>query len=358
MNLTEKKSPLLSVVVPVYGVEQYLCECIESILAQKYRNLEIILIDDGSKGNEGKICDRYAAIDTRIKVVHKVNEGLVAARKTGIGLASAEYITFVDGDDFIADDYYSQMMDIIIREKPDILAVSFSQYYSSERCEIIQQCMKSGVYEGERLTYLVENLNCMNEKWYEYSIFPSTCLKIYKTKKLRETAMTVPENIRLGEDSAFSFPYILLCKKIVVANNITGYYYRVVDASMARQRYAEQISEMDELYCYLKPFYENAQNTKLIRQLDIYRLYLINIMFSWMTRDVDVLSVHKTVGNIKNMVKSKEIFKDIDLNRFIVPETLGNKLLLVIKHRWLRFEYAWMKRCIKEKLHAVRRKDS
>ena len=91
----------ITIIVPVYNVEKYLSKCVESILAQTYTELQILLIDDGSSDGSGKICDQYAKMDRRIEVVHTANRGLVAARKTGLEHSSGEYIGFVDGDDYI-----------------------------------------------------------------------------------------------------------------------------------------------------------------------------------------------------------------------------------------------------------------
>lgn len=103
-------TPLLSVIVPVYNVEAYVGRCIESILNQTYKNLELILVDDGAKDSSGAICDSYAEKDSRIRVIHKGNGGLSSARNTGIEQAKGEYITFVDSDDWIEADAYENML--------------------------------------------------------------------------------------------------------------------------------------------------------------------------------------------------------------------------------------------------------
>ncbi|PWM78597.1 MAG: glycosyl transferase family 2 [Phascolarctobacterium sp.] len=104
-----KDNELLSVIVPVYNVEKYLKKCIESLLNQTYKNLEIILVDDGSTDSSGEICDEYAAMDNRIKVIHKENGGLSSARNAGIDISTGNYIGFVDGDDYIAEDMYEYL---------------------------------------------------------------------------------------------------------------------------------------------------------------------------------------------------------------------------------------------------------
>ena len=111
---------LISVVVPVYNVEKYIDKCINSIINQTYKNLEIILVDDGSPDNCGNICDEYAKKDNRIIVIHKENGGLSDARNTGIEVSKGKYITFIDSDDYISDNYVSFLYNLIIEYKADI----------------------------------------------------------------------------------------------------------------------------------------------------------------------------------------------------------------------------------------------
>ena len=105
--------PLISVIVPIYNVEKYLPQCIESILRQTYTNLEIILVDDGSPDSCPQICDDYAAKDSRIKVIHQANSGVSAARNSGLKIAKGKYIGFIDGDDYIEPDMYEYLYNLI-----------------------------------------------------------------------------------------------------------------------------------------------------------------------------------------------------------------------------------------------------
>ena len=102
--------PMISVIVPVYNVESYLARCVDSILTQTYQNLEVILVDDGSKDNSGVICDDYARRDSRVNVIHKENGGLSSARNAGIEAAGGEYLAFVDSDDWIEPDAYERLL--------------------------------------------------------------------------------------------------------------------------------------------------------------------------------------------------------------------------------------------------------
>ena len=111
----------ISVIVPIYKVEKYLNKCIDSIINQTYKNLEIILVDDGSPDDCGKICDEYAKKDSRIKVIHKENSGVSSARNTGLDVVTGDYIGFIDSDDWINVDMYESMMKYLILENADVV---------------------------------------------------------------------------------------------------------------------------------------------------------------------------------------------------------------------------------------------
>ena len=123
--------PKISVIIPVYNTEKYLRRCIDSVLAQTYQDFELLLIDDGSKDSSGAICDEYASQDTRVRVFHKENGGVSSARNLGLDHARGEWITFVDADDWMADDMLQQMLDTADAEGADVvladLAFSFSK---------------------------------------------------------------------------------------------------------------------------------------------------------------------------------------------------------------------------------------
>lgn len=111
----------ISVIVPIYNVEKYIEKCINSIINQTYKDLEIILVDDGSTDSSGKICDEYAKKDKRIKVIHKKNGGVSSSRNIALTIANGDYITWIDSDDWIEKDTYSKLADIILKNKADII---------------------------------------------------------------------------------------------------------------------------------------------------------------------------------------------------------------------------------------------
>ncbi len=120
------ENPLISVLLPVYNVEKYLCECLESVVNQTYKNIEIILVDDGSTDSSGAICDEYAQKDSRIKVIHQKNRGLAAVRNISIEEASGEYIAFIDSDDFVATNMIEKMFSAMLRDSSDMVVANIA----------------------------------------------------------------------------------------------------------------------------------------------------------------------------------------------------------------------------------------
>ena len=124
-----KEKPLISVIVPVYNVEKYIRECLDSIVNQTYKNLQIILVDDGSSDNSGKICDEFAKKDSRITVVHQENQGAGAAKNTGLELIEGEYFSIIDSDDYIDLSMYEKMVSLMKQYDSDIVQCLFKQVY-------------------------------------------------------------------------------------------------------------------------------------------------------------------------------------------------------------------------------------
>ena len=136
----------ISVIVPVYNVEAYLPQCVDSILHQDYPDLEVILIDDGSTDHSGEICDRYAAADSRIRVIHQKNGGAAAAKNAGLRIAAGEYLSFVDSDDYLEPNVYGFMLETLLDNQADAVQFSFREVFRSRTEE---QLLTPEVLEGE-----------------------------------------------------------------------------------------------------------------------------------------------------------------------------------------------------------------
>ena len=128
---------LVSIIIPIYGVEIYLKKCIESVLNQSYSNLQIILVNDGSKDNCAEICDYYSKLDPRIIIIHKENEGLVNARKSGLSVAQGEFVTFIDGDDWVGENFIYNLVQPAIKYNTDFTIAGYLREFYGKEDKII-----------------------------------------------------------------------------------------------------------------------------------------------------------------------------------------------------------------------------
>ncbi len=211
-----EQKPFISIIVPVYKVEEYLSRCVDSILAQTYDNLEIILVDDGSPDYCGSICDTYATMDTRIKVIHKENGGLSSARNAGIEIAKGEYLGFVDSDDWIEPHMYETLL--TLAQKHDVKLVCGGRYDFSSRTgrKTIGLCPeREEVITGMELlgrTFLWDN--CDSAAWdklYHRSLF----------EKIRYPLGQISEDVAIFYKLAELVEKVAMCPK-----PLYNYYHR------------------------------------------------------------------------------------------------------------------------------------
>ena len=217
---------LISVIVPIYNVEKYLKKCIDSIINQTYKNLEIILVDDGSPDNCGKICDEYAKNDKRIKVIHKKNGGLSDARNAGIDIAKGKYIGFVDSDDYIVSDMYEYLYNILIENSSDISICDYEYYY--EKNNIIGKSnnvkINETVDKKEALRRLMGN-SIGNYAWN----------KLYKRDLFNDVRYPVGKKM---EDCGTTYKLFYLSNKITIGNERKYYYLQRDDSILHKKNFS------------------------------------------------------------------------------------------------------------------------
>lgn len=211
------KNDLISIIIPVYKVEKYLEKCIESVLKQTYTNLQIILVDDGSPDNCGKICDEYAKKDPRIEVIHKVNGGLSDARNVGIAKAKGKYIGFVDSDDYIKEDMYEILINLIKEYDADVSICNLYDVIDGK--EYIRN-NENGIQEYSRLEILKEVLLDKNIQSYAWN-------KLYKKELFDEIKYPIGKKY---EDIGTTFYVFEKCNKIVVTSEPEYYYLKRSDS--------------------------------------------------------------------------------------------------------------------------------
>ena len=211
------ENDLISIIIPVYKVEKYLEKCIESVLKQTYTNLQIILVDDGSPDNCGKICDEYAKKDPRIEVIHKVNGGLSDARNVGIAKAKGKYIGFVDSDDYIKEDMYEILINLIKEYDADVSICNLYDVIDGK--EYIRN-NENGIQEYSRLEILKEVLLDENIQSYAWN-------KLYKKELFDEIKYPIGKKY---EDIGTTFYVFEKCNKIVVTSEPEYYYLKRSDS--------------------------------------------------------------------------------------------------------------------------------
>lgn len=145
------KSPLISVIVPIYNVEKYLPRCVESLLNQEYKNLEIILVEDGSKDNCYSLCDEYQKKDNRIVVIHKQNGGLSSARNAGLDICKGDYVAFLDSDDYLDLKTYSVMLDFLVKENLDVVCCELSKVNNDAEIERLKFYDTGTILQGKQI---------------------------------------------------------------------------------------------------------------------------------------------------------------------------------------------------------------
>ncbi len=208
--------PKISVIVPVYKVEDYLRECIDSIINQQYADFEVILVDDGSPDRCPEICDEYAAMDSRIRVVHKKNGGLSSARNAGLPYVNGDYIWFVDSDDYLKDDAFA-VVSKYFEEDADI--IKFGVLYRKKSGEITKEKLSYiGTADKNKMAELAQNA-CSTH------LFTFVWRSVYRADFIKKNNLSFVDGLSFAEDSAFNSKAFLLSEKTVFADDYP-YVYR------------------------------------------------------------------------------------------------------------------------------------
>ena len=243
IGMSQNYEPLISVIVPIYNVERYLEKCINSILHQTYRNLEVILVDDGSPDNCGKICDRYSDKDPRIKVIHKQNGGLSDARNKGIDVAEGEYLAFVDSDDAIMPEMIDKLYQRIVIDQSDMAFCGYKQV--DQKGNILSEvCLPD---------YLLSGFDTLKESYEKNGVlYTIACNKLIKRQLFQNIRFPVG---KYNEDEFTLYRIIDQCKLISILRDPL-YIYVQRDNSITQESYSAKrldgIEASYERYCYFK----------------------------------------------------------------------------------------------------------
>lgn len=269
-------SMMISIIIPIYNVEAYLSQCIESVCSQTYRNLEIILVDDGSTDLCPQICDEFACRDSRIVVIHKKNEGLVKARKDGIQAAHGFYIGYVDGDDWIEPNMFERLYETLTVEDVDV--VMCGHYEDTEETHrIVYHGISEGKYDKNALKNFVYPNMIVNGEFFEWGVFPGVWDKLFKREYLEKYQMAVSDEITMGEDAACIYPSLLNVNRIFILKECL-YHYRQTPSSMIKKDIDARLQKKQFRILYhsvLDSFQQYTDIYDLTKQWKEYILFLM-----------------------------------------------------------------------------------
>lgn len=273
---------MISVIVPVFNTEKYLDQCVASIIRQTYLDWECILVDDGSKDASGAICDKWAAVDSRIRVVHQVNQGVSCARNNGLNMARGEWVMFIDSDDYVDVDYLEHFARA---ECADIVVGGLKMLESDVVAETIPEYSKTYALDNNSVCYFAE-LNALN-------LLCGPMVKMYKMKIIRSENVMFPKDCHYGEDLLFNFKYLGYLESVTQLA-YAGYYYRYVDGSLSNRKRDNMFRQDYEQWQVMRQFYVQRNLWNEISKLMLYkRLWGIvyDGLFSTKTPARDILSI-------------------------------------------------------------------
>lgn len=218
----------VSVIVPVYNAEKYLSQCVDSILAQTLRDIEVILVDDGSTDSSPAMCDAYAEKDSRVKVIHKVNGRAASARNAGMKIAQGEYIAFVDSDDWISPDMYEQML----ASGADVCLCDYVRFQGEQKFSFTQPNIREGFYDKSQIRKEVYPHLVMDG--IEFPITISNWAMLIRRKVITENHLSYREDILISEDAPFGSEVLYCANSFAYLKGQQFYHYRITEGSASK----------------------------------------------------------------------------------------------------------------------------
>ena len=260
----------LTVIVPIYNVEKYLHRCVDSILNQTFSDFELILVDDGSPDNCGAICDEYAKKDKRIKVIHKENGGLSDARNAGLDIAEGEYVSFIDGDDFIHNQTYEFMLNLMNENNAGIGCFNYQFIKTNEK----ENEVKYEYDEVKSKLKIIDSKNFLSNfnEYYHAVSWISACTKIYQ--RIIFERLRFPYG-KVDEDS-YMLHHVVSKTKKIIRTDTTFYYYVWTEGSISRSAFSPKRFDKNGANLDRVEFFKSKGIKK--QENFFKRLYLLNTL--------------------------------------------------------------------------------
>ncbi|OZG61716.1 EpsN [Bifidobacterium myosotis] len=331
-------NPLISVVVPVYNVEQYLQQCVESVLRQTYRHLEIILVDDGSTDSSGEMCDRLAGQDDRIRVVHKRNAGLGMARNSGLDVAKGEFVMFLDSDDFVDTRMVEELYAQLEKTGADTSYCGYAEYYDENNVRPRPAAYNNRTFRDSDIIdhVLLEMIAGKPETDREALLSMSTCFALFSMGVIRKHDVRFPsEREFISEDVIFDIAYLQHAVCVTYIDKPLYFYRYTNNASLTHsfdegflERQKKQYSRMDE-------------DLKKICDTDAYRMRLDRYFLGRVRHFIGMVVSHGRVYKDYDAYAAvKHIINDQDVRTVIARYPYRRNpfqlkmMNMCIAHRW------------------------
>jgi len=301
----------LSIIVTIYNGERYLNKCIDSILAQTYTDFELVLVDDGSRDGSLEICREYEKIDPRIVVLHKENEGLVAARKSGVSVAKGEYIGFVDCDDFIDTDMYSKLMEPAQEHESDIVVGGLVLDYSDHTVKKYN-AIPAGYYGESDMRSEIVSRMLTYSGFLEFGIIPGVVVKVFKKEILEKALSKVPDNINIGEDVSITAHAFGAASSVSIIPS-ASYHYVQYEGSMIHKFNPKRFDYIRNLYNCLV----TVESEDYKKQIPLYMSWMIFGVIAECVKKSGYTKkeIKKYLLNVLNDDITKESLKNADTSR-------------------------------------------
>lgn len=325
--------PFISVIVPVYNVEEYLDRCCESLVNQSYQNIEIILIDDGAKDKSGVLCDKWQERDRRITCIHKENEGVSAARNEGIRVAKGEYITFVDADDWIDLDTYEVVAEQLMKDQVDIVKFGYQKVQNGkvigEFFPLLEENKKFGRQDIQN-SILPDTLQ-MKPLFTSKKVIVSACMQVFRRSLLVENKIWFHKV--LNEDPLFSLEAMSKANSCLVIKK--AFYHYDTRLGSATQQYINKMydGKLEMYRKYKRVVEENNSSEEVMRRLELYYINCIYGCINNECRKVSNRKLWEAVKQIRFILHSsnvKEVIQKADLKG---TSKKGKLLLVMMKYQ-------------------------
>lgn len=322
---------MISIIIPIYNVEDYLNKCIDSIIYQTYSDWELILVDDGSFDSSPAICDSYATCDSRIRVIHKINEGVSKARNIGIEIAQGEYIVFCDADDYVDPNYLKQFLKN--NKNADLVITGY--YFDTNNIvysyKIYQEAYCKNLEEIKKHFFL-QNLKSNGYPWG----------KFYKHEIIKSNHLRFNEHLQINEDHLFVFQYLLCCKTIYITPS-KDYHYTVFRGNNIKLSSKRNPFHMHKLAseCFKKEI-NRMQTFWKLTSIE-YNSLINEFVYSKRLLGLNSLCIQKDVTSFKEEIfywKTRKYHPKNSFHKIILFIICTDILSTNIKFAFLRYIYA------------------